>query len=203
MAPELGELPADYFSGGAHVPTGELAELLNKAASAGAVRPHHVPVVTPSSYKSVAGKEPSAVEVGTGLLLAFTVGVDVAYRQYKVPPNYAASAALHIHWTKTADAAENGKVVRWRVTYVAYASSSTTAGDLLASSTVAEVEDTYDDDGTTSRLVYRTPDIVMVGVTAGYYVALKVEAVAPSGAPLAAEPGLLSVDFTFEEYANR
>jgi hypothetical protein len=136
------------------------------------------------------------------IVLGFTLNTDDAYRQFKIPSSFVGDPAFHIHWTKTSDVDEQGKAVRWRVSYLAFPSTSSTAGIGNATPTVVEIEDTYDASDTTDRRVYRTPNTDMVGFQPGYYLVMKIEAVTPVGTPLASEPGLFSLDTTFTQYIN-
>lgn len=205
--PRVPNVDANYFSGGSHLSTGELEKVLNTAADVDAVRRVHLPVMVATSTKSVAGKEPSLVECGAAAIVAaFTLNTDVAFRQFKVPYAYAGTyAKMHVHWTKTSDANENGKRVRWRLTGTVFESSATVHGDAAATSGVIEVEDIYDDAGTTTRLMHRTAEFdIAPYLAAGRYVSFKIEAITPTGgAAMASEPGLFSVDLIADEYINR
>jgi len=167
------------------------------------LRLHHEPIVTASFAQSLPGTTPTPGAVGPFIYLTFSLDNDAAFRQFKIPNAYVSDPNFHIHWTKTSDANDLGKAVRWRVTYIVFRSSPTVAGDANITPTVVEVEDTYDDSGTTSRNVYRTPNTPMVGFVANYYVSMKIEAITPVGAALSANPALFSLDVTFNEYINK
>jgi hypothetical protein len=70
--------------------------------------------------------------------------------------------AVHIHWTKTSDANEATKAVKWRVSYKVFSGGPTAGGagsDLTTADAVVEYEDTYDDAGTTpAESTARLPD---------------------------------------------
>ena len=73
----------------------------------------------------------------------------------------------------------------------------------VAPSTV-EYEDAYASADAADHVVYRSTDLPLTGAVAGYYLALEVEAIAPTGGvALAGEPALFSVDITFDDYINR
>lgn len=169
-------------------------------ALADKTRRFHVPIVTPALFKSPQAREPSITEVNSILLLAFTPNVDAAWRQVKIPSNYTANPALHLHWTKTSDANEQGKFARWRISYALFNGISQ---NINVAPTVVEYEAAYADNGTTSRIVYRSSDIPLTGVTAGYYMGLKIEAITAQGTPMASEPALFSVDIMYDEEINR
>lgn len=197
--PELGSIPEGYFTGASHITDGELRRLLNRAAIVDKVRARHEPIVTGSRSVSSPGQGPQPVISGALFLLGFTVGTDDAFREFKVPANFVGNPAVHVHWTKTTDVVELGKAVKWRVEYVVFSGAG---GDGAIAPSVVEYEDTYDDGGTTTRIIHRTPDLPLVGFVAGYYVSLRVRAIAPTGTALAAEPGLFSVDLTYDERIN-
>ena len=164
-------------------------------------RTYHQAVVTASAGTTIPGQQATVVVNNALMVLAFTLNNDSAYRQFKIPSNYTGDAAFHVHWTKTSNANESGKNVRWKVSYVAFEGHAG-AGLGNATPTVIEVEDTYESSETTSRYIYCTPNIAMAGIEAGYYVSMKIEAVTPVGTPMASEPGLFSLDQTFTEYIN-
>jgi len=163
-------------------------------------RERHEPIITAGRATSSPGKGPQPTIVGSTYLLAFTVGTDDAFREFKVPAHYFGSPSIHMHWTKTSDVNESGKAVKWRVTLLQFAGDG---GDLSASTTSVEYEDTYDNSGTTTRILHRTPNITIPDLTPNYYVGLKIEAVTPAGTAMASEPGLFSVDLLYTEYINR
>lgn len=169
------------------------------AALEATVRPFHASIVTPSAGSSSPGKTPAPTPAGSMLLLAFTIGTDQAHRQFKIPSYFAGNPNVHVHWSKTSDAVETGKAVRWRVSYTVFNGSSEDGGGVP---TVVELEDTYDDAGTTTRVVHRTANVALAGFVAGYYVSMAIEAIAPTGAALSSEPGLFTLDLTFDETIN-
>lgn len=195
--PLLSELSDGHFSGGGKLATGELAKMLREHGAR--VRPYHVAIVSPSSFKAPAAKEPTPLEYNAALLLGFTLNTDVAYRQFKIPAHYSDTPTVHIHWTKTGDANEQGKTVRWRVSYRVFDGATQ---DVNVAPTTVDVDDTYDDAGTTTRIIHRTANVALVGFVANQYVAMKVEAVTPGGVALASEPGLFSLDLVYNEKIN-
>lgn len=186
--------------------SGEIWKLLQRVESAFTsteqyTRTFHEPIITPRSASSAPAKQPTPVLNGLLLVSSYTLNTDDAFRQIKIPSNFAGNPSVHIHWTKTSDANEQAKAVRWRVSYNFFQSTST-GGLGNAVGTVFEIEDTYDASDTTNRQVYRTDDTPLIGAVAGYYLNLKVEAVTPVGTPLAAEPGLFALDLLFDEFIN-
>lgn len=161
---------------------------------------HHEPVIGASKSTSSPGQGPAIVIIGSCVpLLSFTLDTDDAYRQFKVPNTYLGTPTVHVHWTKTGNADESGKTVKWKITALCFDGD----GGLASSgATSVEYEDTYEDSGTTTRIMYRTPNLALPTLTVGWYVGLKIEAVTPAGTPMASEPGLFSVDLMYTEYMN-
>ena len=170
----------------------------------------HEPIVHASVDSNSPGQQPDSQLIGSTVVLAFTLNTDSGYRKFKIPANFVGNPSWHVHWTKQGgaggDGDESGNAVRWRITYQVFA-GGTPGGDpgddLTAGTTVLEVEDTYDDAGTTTRIVYRTPNVAAPGFVAGYYVGVCVEAITPVGTAMGAEPALVSLDLTYDEYPNQ
>lgn len=169
----------------------------------GMLRYRHDVIVAPATFKSTAGKEPVPLAVGPLMYLEFTVNNDVAYQVRKVNGTFYDNPSVHIHWTKTTDANEQNKKVRWHVEYVSFASSVGAPGDGTETPHVAEVEDTYLDAGTTTRMIHETTSIPLVGVVAGHYLSLVISAVTPVGTPMVSPPGLFALDLVYREYINQ
>jgi hypothetical protein len=180
----------------------ECTEVMQAAASSSQlnkVRTYHANIVTASTFKAPGAKEPSVIEVGTSLLLQFTIGQDAAWRQFKIPSSYSANPSLHVHWTKSSNANELGKYSRWQVSYSCFDGRTMDAN--VAASTV-ESEQSYDDSGTTTRIVYRSANMTLSGIVAGWYLAIRIEPVAPTGTAMVSEPALFSADLMFDELIN-
>lgn len=207
--------PGSTFQGGLAVPgpiaspagAGYMSETqateLAGAAQANLVAPFHAAIVTASSFKSAGIKEPTPREYGCFMVLEFTIGNDVAWRQFKIPTNFAGNCACHIHWVKSVDTDQSGKAVKWRVDYKFVASNSTTSDDLLTNQLFVDTEQEYTDTGLATRPLIRTLNMPLVGATPGLYLGLSVQAVAPVGAPIGGEPSLFSLDISFDQYINR
>jgi hypothetical protein len=178
-----GQLPEDI----------ELGDVINSICRNKDV---HVPIVSPGRAQFVGGTAPTEDAKGNLVYLKMTVNTDQAYRILKIPYNFNANngASFHVHWTKSQDTDQSGNQVKWRIHYTVFDGKSV---DASGAGATVEYEDTYDDNGTTTRVVYRTDNLPVSGLVAGYYVALRVEAVTPSGGALT-EPGLVSVDFIYE-----
>lgn len=167
-------------------------------ASLTATRQYHEPLVKPGSAVNSGTTTPIAA--GTLLLTAFTLNTDGAWQQYKIPSYFVGSPAFHVHWSKTTNANDLGRAVRWRISYTIF-NGFDQVGNVAP--TVVEVEDTYDDAGTTTRTIYRTSDVPVSGFVANYYLAVEIQAVTPVGVPLTNEPGLFSLDLTYTQYINQ
>jgi hypothetical protein len=141
------------------------------------------------------------------MVAEFTLDTDAAYRLFKIPSTFVGDPRFHIHWTKESGAGgngdESGNTVRWRISYTIFQSTSSIAVDINVAATVVDLDDTYDDAGTTTRIAYRTPNVDAVGFVAGYYMGICVEAVTPAGSAMTAEPALVTVDLTFTEFINQ
>ncbi len=184
------------------VPLVNASLLATRKATVGEIRgvdvveTYHANIVTPSSFKSPGLREPTFIENGALLSMAFTVGVDAAWRQFKIPTAFTGNPSVHVHWTKSSDANEAGKRARWRITYNVFNGNSE---DASGEEFTVEIEQTYVDSGTTSRVVYRSSNTALSGFVAGQYVALRVEAIAPSQDAMTSEPALFSVDLLFDQ----
>ena len=218
--PVLGAVPVDYFDGQQHITDGRLACLLNALSSQsttiettigdditaleGATRTYHEPTILPESGSNSPGQQPDLALIGTTLVAEFTVNTDSSYRFFKIPGNYVEGAAFHIHWTKESgiggDGDESGNGVRWRLSYTVTPGNN---ADINVAPTVVELDDTYDDAGTTTRIVYRTPNVAAPGFVANYYVGVCIEAVTPDGSALGCEPALVTADLTYIETINK
>lgn len=162
--------------------------------------PVHVPIATAGGYRGAGVKDPELIEIDNLLVSAFTVDSDQAHKVIKIPLNFISNAAVHLHWTKSQDTDQSGNKVLWQVSYTAY-NGYTDAVD--GSGTVVSFEDTYEDSGADTHVVYRTDDLpINSGISRGQYVAFKIEAITPSSNTLA-EPALISMDFTYLGRINR
>ena len=196
--PVAGDIPEDYFAGGGRLATRELARIIN--ASGNLVRSRHKSIVAVGKSTSSPGQGPQPTVYGSTFLLTFTPDTDDAFRQFKIPGHFSDSPAVHIHWTKTGDGDESGLAVLWRVSYHVFPGSGQ---DINVAPSVVETEVTYDDAGTTTRVMQRTADLELSGFVANWYCAVKVEAITPVGSPMVSEPSLFSLDLTYNERINR
>lgn len=141
--------------------------------TASAIKSYHEPIVTAGRALSSPGKIPIPYIFSTAFFLQFTVDADDAYREFKIPSSFTDSPMVHVHWTKSGDANENGKLVRWRISYTVFTGSN----GFIDNPTIAEYEGAYTDTGTTTRKIIRSTDLALSGFVSGYYVGFKVEVV--------------------------
>lgn len=161
----------------------------------------HVSIMSPSHRGSKGGTtEPTPVDMGPVLADAYTLNNDQGYEVFKLPTSFIGDLSIHAHWTKSTDAIENGKTCRWQITYMILPGNNT---DFMATPTVVNIDGTYTDSGTTSRICYRSADISLTGGAAGYYLYIQVMAVTPPGTAMASKPALVSLDAVYTGYLNK
>jgi len=95
---------------------------------------------------------PSEESVNNLAYWAFTLNTDHVHGVLRVPSHFTANFKPHIHWTKSQNTNQSGKTVQWKWSYTLFTSNGT---DVTVSNTdVLTDVDTYDDTGTTNRVVY-------------------------------------------------
>lgn len=200
--PDVESVPDDYFSGNRRIVTGELSALLNRAADINATRLIHAPTLTPGSGSSAPGQGPTPIVLGGSVLgLNYATVTDASYRVFKINPAYVGDASFHIHWTKSANPSEAGRVVRWRIRYTVFDGSSEDVGAVAAQELL--FDDTYEDASTdATRIVHRTANVSAAGFMAGYYVGIRIDYVA-ANTTLLSSPVLVSADLLATELINR
>lgn len=162
-------------------------------------RTFHKPTITPSDSEVQPGQGPAPIVFGSTMGLHFDNTTDKAYRIIKVPSNYTGPATFHIHWTKSGDADESGNVIEWRINYTLFNGSSQ---DINTTPTVVTLTDTYEDNGTTSRIVYRTANSTEIPLIANYYLGIQLDYVA-GNTTLISTPVAISADLLWEGYINQ
>lgn len=168
-------------------------------ASTEETRTFHKPTITPSEAEVAPGAGPSPVVFGTVMGLDFDNPTDKAYRVLKIDTNFVGNASFHVHWTKSGDANESGNTVRWRLSYTVFNGNSDEVA--LVAPTIITFDDTYDDSGTTSRIIHRSPNIDATGFQAGYYVGLCLD-YDNANTTLASTPVAISADLLWEGTVN-
>lgn len=147
------------------------------------------------------GQTAAPIHFGTTLGATYTPNVHEGYRTFKLSPKFAGNAAFHVHWTKSSNVDESGKAVRWRISYTL---TNGRDQDVNVTPQVLELEDAYDDSGTTTKIVHRTANTpALAGAVAAYYLGIKIEAITPNGTPLSADPVLISLDLSYDMYINK
>lgn len=146
------------------------------------------------------GQQAPPVHYGATLGFVYTPNTHEGYRTFKISSKYYGNPTFHVHWTKSTDANEQGKAVRWRISYTL---TNGRDQDVNITPEVLEFEDTYDDDGTTTRIVHRTEPKTPVGFAPESYLSMKIEAITPVGTPLTADPVLVSCDLRYDMYINK
>lgn len=161
----------------------------------------HTTLLTAATFQGGQLQAPKSEIISQSLVLVFTLGNSAAFKDVKFPVYYQGNASFHIHWTKSGTVNESGRFVRWRLQYTIFNGFSE---DIDIPPTVVEVESEYLDSGTTSNILYRTPDLPIVGAAAGKYLAVRILAITPVGGPaLIDDPALWSLDVTWDEFINQ
>lgn len=159
----------------------------------------HTPGITPSASTMVPGLGPEPVVLGTLIGLHYKRDSDLVYSYSKIQTSYLSDASFHVHWTKNVDTNQAGATVRWRLRYTVF---DGTSQDVTAGPTGTIIwDDTYDDAGTTSRVVYRTPNAAATGFVAGYYVGMELGFVA-ANTTLSDRPVVISCDILARQSIN-
>ena len=135
---------------------------------------------------------------GPLLHLAFDDLTDAAFRVFKIDYDYVSDPSFHVHWTKSDDNDRSGTYAKWRVNYRVFDGKTE---DATTFSYVDTEDLEYIDSGTTSRIVYRSPNLALSGFMPGYYVAVKVQRLSPTGSALPS-PSLVSMDLIYRAYIN-
>lgn len=163
-------------------------------------RRNHLFIASAARAEIAVGLGPQPNAYGTLVVLEFTLDTDDAFRVIRIPSAFRGNATAHIHWTKSQSTDQSGKTVRWQLDYLVIDGRTQ---DGAASPQTVVFDATYDDAGTTTRIVYRTDDVPLSGLVAGQYLLVKVTAVTPpAGTPLV-EPAMMTVDLLYDEEINR
>lgn len=197
---KAGSLPIEHFAGAAHV-TGDdgLYYILNELAERSRII--HEPIATAVDATTAPGKGPNKILLNEVVIgLEFALADDVAYRLIKVQRTHVegGNASLHVHWTKSGDNDESGKNVKWRLRWHEFDGATQ---DVNVTPNEAFLIDTYEDAGTTSRIVYRTSSVDVV-LTPNYYLAIALD-VDAAGTTLTSNPVCVSADLLIERSINK
>lgn len=168
-----------------------------------ATRTIHEGIVTVSDAEPQPGQGPTPVVVNAVLGYAFTPGApgvgDAAFRMIKIPSNFVSDPTFHVHWTKNVDTDQQGNTVRFRISYLVFDGIT---DDVNVAPTVIDIDDTYNDAGTTTRIVHRTGNNPATGFVANYYLGLKIEALT-AGTTLSGDVVIVSADLLYKASINQ
>lgn len=167
-----------------------------------ATRSIHVPCAYAGGGFSAPGQGPQVEVYGPLITAIFDVDNtnDRGYKIVKIPSDYIDGGSFHVHWTKSGNANESGRSAKWRIVYAVYDGKSQSPDGLTQS---VVFEQPYLDTGTTARVVYRTHDMAANGFQPGYYIAMYVEAISPTGSALQNSPALVAVDMLYKATINK
>jgi hypothetical protein len=172
-------------------------------------RVFHKPTLTPDVGAAGSGTSPTAINFGSVVGLNYNNAADLAYRVLKIPNNLVVAgnppavvprADFHIHWTKSADTDMSGATIRWQLRYTVFNGISDEIA--LVGSTLVEWDDTYDDAGTTTRIVHRTANSadVSADLIPGNYIGVSVGF--DTGNTTLANPVVISADLLWKGWLN-
>lgn len=163
-----------------------------------ATRIIHEPIVTSSVSSSSPGKIPDLYLVGTTTLGLMFAPTDEVYKIFRTQSTYVGNASLHIHWTKSDNINEAGKVVKWRVEFSVFECID---GDISVIHEVSDIS-TYTSSELNSRIIYRTANMdISSFITSSQYVSIKVDYI-PNETTLVSAPVLISVDLITQNKIN-
>lgn len=181
------------------------AAVWTQQALGSATRVIHTPGVTPSRPTAIPGQEPAFVALGTptpwllGLHYDKPQTPQAVYGYAKIQTSFVGpEASFHVHWTKNVDTDQSGRTVRWVLDYQVFNGINQNV-QVAASQITWDV--TYLDSGTTSRIVYRTPNSANVPFVAGYYVGFRLSYSVPN-TTLEGGPTVISCDILARQTIN-
>ena len=195
-------LARNHFDGERQLSDGSLADLMNDLD--GRIVEYSQAIVTPSRITGPPGQLPPIDADGALVYVKYdgAAGAQQVHRTIKIRESYVSGGMFHIHWTKSDDSDRSGEKVKWKISYKVFNGRDE---DAALSPTVLTVEDTYDDDGTTTRVVHRTVNVPVgsqLPLVADAYLAVKVEKDTAS-ASVMSEPGLVTLDLSYFHTINR
>lgn len=165
----------------------------------------HTPGITPSRPTAIPGQEPAFVTFGSPTTWLLGLHYDkpqvaqAVYGYSKIQTSYVGpEASFHVHWTKAVDTDQSGRTVRWVLDYHVF---NGTNQNVQVAPTQIVWDVTYADNGTTSRIVYRTPNSANLPFVAGYYVGFKLS-YDPNNTTLDGGPVVISCDILARQTIN-
>ena len=170
----------------------------------GATRIIHTPGATPTKSTTIPGQGPELVTFGSPVPdlvgLHYKRDTDLLYAYSKIQTSYVSDASFHIHWTKNVDTDQSGATVRWVITYKVYNGGSQDVSGAPTGTLI--LDDTYDDAGTTTRIIHRTANAPAPGFVAGYYVGFSI-GFDPAFTTLSDLPTIISCDILSRNTINQ
>jgi hypothetical protein len=171
-------------------------------------RTFHEPTLTPDISVNPPGQGPQPLPIGNVIGLHYdTPATDTGHRIFKVQRNLvyqdvdiATHTSFHIHWTKAVDTDQSGATVRWVIEYTVFDGRDDDIATPVISNTV-NIDDTYDDAGTTSRIVHRSANVEVTDFIPDYYVGVKITNDA-ANTTLSGGPVLISADLLWRGWLN-
>lgn len=146
-------------------------------------RINHKPTLTPDVSVNPPGLGPQPVALGNVIGLHYnTPATDEAYRVLKIPSSLVVAgnaraiephASFHVHWTKANDVDCSGASVRWVLEYTMFDGHDDEILTPTVSATI-NMDDTYVDAGTTTRVVHRSANFEVTNLVPGYYLGVKI-----------------------------
>jgi hypothetical protein len=175
-------------------------------------RINHKPTITPAISVSAPGLGPQPLAIGNVMTLHYdTPATDAGYRILKIPSSLVVAGnaraiepyvSFHIHWTKANDVDQSGATIRWVFEYTMFDGHDDEILTPTVSGTV-NMDDTYIDAGTTTRIVYRTANFEITDLVPGYYLGVKVTTDnANTTASLQGNGAIVSADMLWKGWLN-
>lgn len=177
-----------------------------------ATRVFHKETITPDISISPPGLGPQPLAIGNVMGLHYdTPATDESYRIMKIPFSLVMAgnaravepfASFHIHWTKANNVDQSTANIRWVLEYTMFDGNDDEITSPVVSATI-NIDDTYDDAGTTTRVVHRSANFDVTNLIAGYYLGIKITADnANTTASLQNQGVLVSADLLYKGWLN-
>jgi hypothetical protein len=176
------------------------------SALAGETALVHKAIVEAGTVQHGAGANTPDVQTKEALAyLVFNHPDDAAYRLFKIDRDFVDQPSLHMHWTKSADASEDGNTARFQIEYLAFESSPTGEGNGAGTPNIVDTGDmAYDiTDANDDRYVFRSVNMPLVGIVAGYYLAVRITSLVPGSGTPVTNPALVSLDLIYNATINQ
>lgn len=144
---------------------------------------------------------PSIVIQDNTKMLAFTVNSDDFFYAWTVPDDYAGGGLkVVIHWTNDGGVDDNGKNIKFQLSYQVYSDGDSIAGDHANSPKTAD--DTYTSDVGWGPHTSPFMTIAHADIAGKHAISIRGMFITADPTALTCEPHLLSVGLEFEAYVN-